>query len=1256
MADLLEETFNATTAPAGWSDTLTTGGTIDDTSTSSCTLTCTSTSGSRARRRSPVVNMAANDDTVTVWISTATSFATMVVLRQDTGASSFCAAILAAGSNWTAQRYRDATGYGALAGSVTTRSISGHPWLRFRRVSATQIACEAAPDSSGSPGTWVLIGTADATADALTISMSTTQLELITGASDGFAGSTVIETVGDGTFTPPEFTSLDVDNPNTSYTLGVLLDPITVTAKDQFGATFLGTMPDCSVESLTLPVGVVGTLIEPFVAGVATFDDLTAAAITDPRELLASPRAGQWLRVRIKDATGTWRDARSISGGNYQVSAVVVRDQETPASTAVVTLRSGTGATAIKPALTTAPLNSPGRLIDVGRSFQVWTSVTDVGLAPADSDFALVFEGRIDTVDDTSIDVIRLSGRDNMVAILDGVFGSTQTYGSGGSGTAVETVIQSMLDTVLGSGVLTLSVPTSPAWGIVNTPAYEVKIGTGLYAAIKQLVDQIGWRLAFNYPSNVPTLQLLGPNRSPTVADWTLAASEIRSVDEVALSLEPIRNRVTVQYKDAAGVPQTPVVSESTASISAYGLRPMVIKEAASSQIRDSTAATRMALAIRTDLSLPLLSYVLTHQHAFWQILPGHVVDVLANSVHFDTTQRLAVSKTVLTLQDGGGSVALSMRGSPASRGRSWLDLAGPTETIDVTTTDTFASATFASGGTLRINVIGPSAATSVKAAVSTSGPPSSGDVDSASGTLSSGSSMASLTTPGAYTVGTTVYVAARAYIGGVGGRVIQLVVNRDAEAGTVAVGPSLTVRTSFSDTLCTITYVGTGTITVADNGGSYGTAPSSPFTRGRAAAGSDTVNTVSIKAESAGQIITNDITIPPRSTVDTDTVTPDLDVAPVSVPTNGGTAALHVEYVVTASNPKAGGPAPTITVAFDPTYVVVQRWTGSVWSTLGSGDTLTSGARVRAIRPDFGQPTTVVTFKAALTGGGAETIALTIPNKEVPIAPRIKITQVASTNTSKTLRIATVLGGAQVRWTGGSAPKLAGLASGTYGAEPQDYEFERPALGTGDTSALFEALANTVTDADFETISTVDRDTRGMLVRAATLSETSTEQVVRVSASTKLATAEGQVELTAKGSAVVDLVGVATNISVGDQRTLTITTTDGDVSSSAFYRDYRIVKPAIGALPARVIWRVDDVAGLLVSDADGVDVQPQPRWCQAGSWSWASCRAGPRTSRSAGRRTARTACKRPARRTSRCARTRRLAVDRAKAPASIPA
>jgi hypothetical protein len=88
---------------------------------------------------------------------------------------------------------------------------------------------------------------------------------------------------GGPTFTvtaTPVLTSLEITNPNTEYALGVTLSPITIRARDQFGATWLGAIADATVSALTLPVTVTGTLTRPFVSGIATFNDLvpTSAA------------------------------------------------------------------------------------------------------------------------------------------------------------------------------------------------------------------------------------------------------------------------------------------------------------------------------------------------------------------------------------------------------------------------------------------------------------------------------------------------------------------------------------------------------------------------------------------------------------------------------------------------------------------------------------------------------------------------------------------------------------------------------------------------------------------------------------------------------------------------------------------------------------------------------------------------------------------------------------------------------------------
>lgn len=106
------------------------------------------------------------------------------------------------------------------------------------------------------------------------------------------ASGTVRLTTPAGTAIGPVFTitpiysGLEVTDPNTSWTIGVLLSPILIRALDQFGNTFLGTIPadgaipanHCGASEISLPYDVTGTLVEPFFAGIATFDNLTPIA------------------------------------------------------------------------------------------------------------------------------------------------------------------------------------------------------------------------------------------------------------------------------------------------------------------------------------------------------------------------------------------------------------------------------------------------------------------------------------------------------------------------------------------------------------------------------------------------------------------------------------------------------------------------------------------------------------------------------------------------------------------------------------------------------------------------------------------------------------------------------------------------------------------------------------------------------------------------------------------------------------------
>lgn len=199
MADLLTQSFTGLSAlPGGWTTDHATGG-AHTVGSNVLDVTCTATAGSRGRVLSPTVATWADGDTLTARVTVSTSFVSDIVLRQDLSTTVFNLVIYRAGANWQGGVYRQSTGIGAIIGGTTGRDADANQWVRFRRVSATSCALEAAPDAAGVPGTWLLIATAVG-ADAWPQTWNTSQLEIMTNDTGGgtTAGNTTVPRVGDG--------------------------------------------------------------------------------------------------------------------------------------------------------------------------------------------------------------------------------------------------------------------------------------------------------------------------------------------------------------------------------------------------------------------------------------------------------------------------------------------------------------------------------------------------------------------------------------------------------------------------------------------------------------------------------------------------------------------------------------------------------------------------------------------------------------------------------------------------------------------------------------------------------------------------------------------------------------------------------------------------------------------------------------------------------------------------------------------------
>lgn len=422
------------------------------------------------------------------------------------------------------------------------------------------------------------------------------------------------------------------------------------------------------------------------------------------RTQLQTRNSGTWLRVWIKNGAGSYVDFSTVNSQDYRLSATVTSALEQAADTATVVFRAGKGTNSIAPAITAATINSSTRGVDVLRDIKIDCAVIASNTTPSGGDWTTIFEGTIDKASATaSGETLTITATNRMKPVLKATFASATTVGPS---VALQTVLGTLLSSAMSSPP-SLVTSVSPAWA---PDTFTAKRGDTLWSALTALTDQIGWLVRYRWNGNTPELRLFGPNRAPASADFTLSSVEVRDVQSFDFDGDSIRNSISVLYR-VGGVPTT-VTRTDSASITAYGTQSMVIAEAASSQIKGTTAANRMADAILADLKTPVVSHVLTTLHPFWPAEVGDVFDVPSNTVTHDATQRLAAVSVVHTFEAGGGFTTLGLRGAPASRGRSWLDTAvvpedvPPSVTARVTssnaTSHTVTVSTEPAGGVVR--------------------------------------------------------------------------------------------------------------------------------------------------------------------------------------------------------------------------------------------------------------------------------------------------------------------------------------------------------------------------------------------------------------------------------------------------------------------------------------------------------------------------------------------------------------------------
>lgn len=393
---------------------------------------------------------------------------------------------------------------------------------------------------------------------------------------------------------------------------------------------------------------------------------------------LALPDRAARVRVLVdRDGFGSFVDLTTLESRSWIGSVECGDTVDAVCATARVTLRREEFKLSLSALVQGSKLNQVSGvyvpLVSIGRRIRIEATVNAVDTTP--NEWTSIFEGAIDEMDLGGNDaVLTLQCRDNAGLLVDTFIEQQIVYGTAYPGTAVETIMQSILDDNLGLGVVTLFVPVSPGFNII--PYIQEK--QPVAEALRILAGNFGWLIKYRWDGGTSAwrLTLYDPGRSKVVPDYTFAGSAYYALPQVAVSRQDIRNKVAVTYTDAVTGIRATVLAPDVPSQLKYGVRYMEINEAASSQLDSVGEANTLAAAVLADLKEPNVDQT-TDQPFHLPVETGDLYRFSANGVHYDTDQDLAVVGWHHTLSGDRSRTALQLRGKPSGGFTRWLQLEG---------------------------------------------------------------------------------------------------------------------------------------------------------------------------------------------------------------------------------------------------------------------------------------------------------------------------------------------------------------------------------------------------------------------------------------------------------------------------------------------------------------------------------------------------------------------------------------------------
>ena len=387
--------------------------------------------------------------------------------------------------------------------------------------------------------------------------------------------------------------------------------------------------------------------------------------------VLNSAHLATFARVLVEDADGTYQDLTNQDSLDWVHSGRIAQTIDQIVATGDFTFwRKQEGGNSLAPLDEDSTLNrnsvpAYAPLIDVGRGIRCELATVAIGSSPAGGDWKRVFDGVIDRYQ-VETDFVNVIARDAIGAeIADGWVETETDYGTG-TGRALESVMQDILDDWTG---LTLYTPTSPSF-LVTTYTQQ---RSSVMDALQQLAALVGWVVQPRWDDGTSAFRLAfyEPERAPVTTEWTWAANRYEAVPDFSLDRLHIRNALSLWYTDTGGVRSQVTASDAT-SIAKYGRQFMEIEEPADSPIDTATEAQDMIDAVLLDLKDPIANQEMK-TFCFWPVQLSDYFQFNGNAVHYSANQAFGI--TGFRHEFGGGHIDtfIRTRGKPAGFIKPWI-------------------------------------------------------------------------------------------------------------------------------------------------------------------------------------------------------------------------------------------------------------------------------------------------------------------------------------------------------------------------------------------------------------------------------------------------------------------------------------------------------------------------------------------------------------------------------------------------------